>query len=82
MKDKPIGSVICRVSGSCLNQFKLKYQDGPAEDITRLYRNDESEEERQMPANHVIIGFYGTKRDGYRITSLGLILMDTSAYQP
>ena len=73
-----MAAMIARVDSSWLHQLKLRYEDEETESITKKYDDGGNEEERLIPPEHVIVGFYGTICKHYRITSLGFVLMDTS----
>ena len=68
---------------SVLNKLSLTYRNGLREDITETFYNCGNQERLQtIPQNHVIIGIYGSLSLSTRLTSLGFILMDITAYRP
>ena len=64
---------IVRVNGSFLRQIKMVDVNNSKRDVTELYDNSGSEERKEVPAGHRVIGVYGRMEEGYRITSLGFI---------
>ena len=64
---------IVRVDSFRLRQIKMVDVNNSTRDVTELYDSDGSEERKEVPAGHRVIGVYGRIKEDYRITSLGFI---------
>ena len=70
---RPKAFIVRVADGSYLRQIKMVDVNNSTRDVTKLYYSNGSEERKEVPAGHRVIGVYGRMEEGYRITSLGFI---------